>query len=364
MVDVYHRAASQVEPMDADGRRLYPPAPMRLSDFHFDLPGGLIAQRPSTTRGGSRLMSVPLDGPPVIGAFDRIVDAFRGDEVLVVNDTRVVPARIFGHKPSGGRVELLVIEPRSGTRIEAMVKGTRIRPGTRIQLPAGATATFIERNDDGTAVLDLEGVDDLWTWLDAAGQVPLPPYIERSPDASDVERYQTVFAKSPGAIAAPTAGLHFTPALLDALRAKGVSICSVTLHVGPGTFRPVRVDDPTDHKMHSERYIVPPQTVALVDSGRPVIAVGTTAVRALEAHAADPTADRTEIFIYPGYRFRRVDGLITNFHLPESTLLMLVSALSGRERVLDAYKAAVEAKMHFYSYGDAMLLRREGGRWT
>lgn len=342
---------------------------MLRSDFDFDLPDDLIAQRPAATRAGSRLMTVPADGPPSIGPFVDIVERFRGDEVLVVNDTRVVPARLFGHKPTGGAVEVLVVEPlsrpgESPLRIGAMVRGKRLKPGVTIELPAGATAELIARRGDGTVELRLTGVDDLWSWLDAAGRVPLPPYIQREPDAADRARYQTVFAREPGAVAAPTAGLHFTDGLLDALKARGVAVHTVTLHVGPGTFLPVRTDDVSDHTMHAERFAVPAETVAAVAGDRPVIAVGTTVVRALEAHARDPGADRTDLFILPGFEFRVVDGLLTNFHLPQSTLLMLVAALVGRDRILDAYRRAVEARMRFYSYGDAMLLRREDGRWT
>lgn len=336
---------------------------MLRSDFDFDLPDELIAQRPSERRGASRLMTVPLEGDPQIAPFDEtIVEQFRGDEVLVLNDTRVVPARVFGHKASGGAVEVLVIEPLGPGRVVAMARGKRLKPGVELVLP-GATATLEARRDDGTVELRLDGVDDLWRWLEDAGRVPLPPYIRRDADADDRARYQTVFARDPGAVAAPTAGLHFTPPLLDALRAKGVAIHPLTLHVGPGTFLPVRADDVSDHVMHAERYTVPPETAAAVRGERPVIAVGTTVVRALEAHARDPGADRTDLFILPGFDFRVVDGLLTNFHLPESTLLMLVSAFAGRDRVRRAYADAVAARMRFYSYGDAMLLRREGGRW-
>jgi S-adenosylmethionine:tRNA ribosyltransferase-isomerase len=341
---------------------------MLRSDFHFDLPDDLVAQRPSPQRGESRLMNVPLDGPPTISSFSAIIDRFSGDEVLVLNDTRVVPARIFGQKASGGAVEVLITEPLGpptapATRVAALVRGKRLKPGTALLLP-GAHAVIEARRDDGTVELTLHGIDDLWRWLEAAGRVPLPPYIRRDADADDRDRYQTVFAREPGAVAAPTAGLHFTPALLDALRARGVAVHTVTLHVGPGTFLPVRGDDVRDHAMHAERFTVPAETAAAVASGRPVVAVGTTVVRALEAHARDPAADRTDLFILPGFDFRVVDGLLTNFHLPESTLLMLVSAFAGRDRIRRAYLDAVAARLQFYSYGDAMLLRREGGRWT
>lgn len=341
---------------------------MRVDDFHFDLPPELIAQRPSAERGGSMLLRVPRAAPDGtwqsrIEPFAHIVEAFRGDEVLVVNDTRVVPARVFGQKTSGAAVELLIIEPVPGG-VLALTRGTRLRPGNRIELPGDAVATFVARREDGMAELRLDGVPHLWTWLDAVGQVPLPPYIERTPDTADLQRYQTVFANEPGAVAAPTAGLHFTEPVLDALRAKGVEIHPVTLHVGPGTFLPVRVENVAEHRMHVERFSVPEATQRAVTSGRPVVAVGTTAVRALEAHALDPQADRTDIFMYPGFKFRVVDGLITNFHLPESTLLMLVSAFAGRERVLAAYAEAVAARLRFFSYGDACLFVREDGRWT
>ena len=337
---------------------------MRREDFHYDLPPELVAQRPADARDGSRLLRVHPEGPPTIGPFAGILDAFRGGEVLVVNDTRVVPARVRGHKESGGAVEVFIVEPLPEGRVLALVRGKRLRGGAALTLPGGARAVLVERRADGTVELALEVVDALWPWLDAVGEVPLPPYIERAPEASDRGRYQTVFARAPGAVAAPTAGLHFTPVLLDALRARGVDVHTVTLHVGLGTFLPVRADDLDTHVMHSERFSVPPATRAALESGRPVVAVGTTVVRALESHARDPAADRTALFIRPGFDFRVIDGLITNFHLPESTLLMLVSALGGHDRVMGAYRAAVSARLRFFSYGDAMLLRREGARWT
>lgn len=337
---------------------------MRLSDYDYHLPPERIAQHPSATRGASRLLQMPVAGDPHIGPFSGIVDAFRGDEVLVVNDTRVVPARVRGRKSTGGAVEVFFIERLDDDRIVAMTRGKRVKPGTIIELPVGASAELIERRADGMAVLQLSGIDHFWTWLDEAGATPLPPYIDRAPTADDRERYQTVFADVPGAVAAPTAGLHFTPAILDALRAKGVAIHEITLHVGPGTFRPVSVDDVRDHAMHSEAFVVPDATAAAVTSGRPVVAVGTTVVRALEAWALDPQADRTDLFIHPGFEFRIVDGLLTNFHLPRSTLLMLVAALVGRDRLFAAYAAAIAAELNFYSYGDASLFRREDGRWT
>jgi S-adenosylmethionine:tRNA ribosyltransferase-isomerase len=337
---------------------------MRLSDYDFHLPPERIAQHPSAERGQSRLLRVPVEGPFQVGPFSDVLDAFRGDEVLVVNDTRVVPARVFGRKPTGGAVEVFFVEPLEDGRIVAMTRGKRLKPGSIIELPAGAEAELQERRDDGMAVLALSGVPDLWRWLDEAGAIPLPPYIDREATADDAERYQTVFADEPGAVAAPTAGLHFTPEILAALQAKGVELVKLTLHVGPGTFRPVTCDDVRDHPMHAERYVVPEATAKAVRSGRPVVAVGTTVVRALEAWARDPEADRTDLFIYPGFEFALIDGLITNFHLPRSTLLMLVAALAGRERMLAAYRHAIEARLNFYSYGDSSLFRRKSGRWT
>ncbi len=335
---------------------------MRRQDFHFELPESLIAQRPSEVRGESRLCHLHSDGSVEFGAFAQVIDQFKGDELLVLNDTKVVPARVYGHKASGGAVEMLFVEPLENGRILAMLRGGHLKPGSRLVFP-GAEAELCSRREDGTAELLLSRADDLWTWLDEVGEMPLPPYIEREADESDKERYQTVFARESGAVAAPTAGLHFTPELLDALRAKGVEIRTITLHVGPGTFRPVKVDNIDEHRMHSERYTVPEETRAALASGKPIVAVGTTVVRTLESYALDPAATRTDIFIKPGFEFRLVDGLITNFHLPESTLLMLVCAFSGQEKVLNAYNAAVREGLHFFSYGDAMLMHREGGRW-
>ena len=337
---------------------------MRLEDYDFTLPPRLIAQRPARERAGSRLMRVPFVGPPTVGPFSDVVDAFRGDEVLVLNDTRVIPARLHGTKVTGGAVEVFFVEPTGPASFKALVRGKRLRPGAELVLPGAEAATLTRRHGDRTVEVAVEGVDDLWRWLEAHGEVPLPPYIQRTPDEEDRARYQSVFARAPGAVAAPTASLHLTAAILDRLRAKGVVIETLTLHVGLGTFLPVKAARIEDHVMHFERYVVPPQTVAAVASGRPVVAVGTTVVRALEAHARDPHAHRTDLFILPGFDFLAVDGMLTNFHLPQSTLLMLVSAFAGRDRVRAAYGRAVAEEMRFYSYGDAMLLRREGGRWT
>ncbi|MGC6418868.1 MAG: tRNA preQ1(34) S-adenosylmethionine ribosyltransferase-isomerase QueA [Bradymonadia bacterium] len=336
---------------------------MQRQDFDFELPPDLIAQDPACARDGSLLLDVPTSGPFRIDHFPSIVEQFRGDEVLVVNDTKVVPARVLGHKTTGGRVEMFFVEALDDQTIHAMMRGKRLREGTEIELPEGVTALIEAHLGDGVFRLQLTNHGDLWAWLERAGQVPLPPYIQRTPHSADEERYQTVFARNRGAVAAPTAGLHFTDEILGALQERGVTIARVTLHVGLGTFMPMRVDHIKDHKMHSEAFEVPQETRTLLASGRPIVAVGTTVVRALESYALQPDGRRTELFIYPGFEFKLVDGLLTNFHLPQSTLLMMVSAFSGRARVLEAYGYAVEHKMRFFSYGDAMLLRRENGRW-
>jgi len=338
-----------------------------VSDYAFELPDELIAQRPSARRGESRLMQVAPSGELDFGPFSGLLEAFRGDELLVVNDARVVPARLFGHKDSGGQVEVFFLEPaESGEglqRIRAFTRG-RLKPGQRVKLPLGVSARLESRDEQGVALMSLEGLEELWSWLEEAGQMPLPPYIKRTPDDEDLDRYQTVYAQAPGAVAAPTAGLHFTPELLSALQAKGVELHSLSLLVGPGTFAPVKVERIEDHHMHTERYHIPERTRRALSAGRPVIAVGTTVVRALESYARDPSQESTDIFITPGYEFQIVDGLITNFHLPQSTLLMLVSAFAGYELTMASYRRAVQERMRFYSYGDASLYRRPSGRWA
>lgn len=342
-----------------------------VSDYHFELPEELIAQRPSARRGESRLMQVDPSGAISFGPFSELLEAFTGDELLIVNDARVVPARLLGYKETGGQVEVFFLEPEDvigagqggALTIRAFTKG-RLKVGQQVTLGADATATLLSRDELGVATLKLDGVEELWSWLEAAGQMPLPPYIKRSPDAEDLDRYQTVYAKAPGAVAAPTAGLHFTPELLEALRAKGVELLSLSLLVGPGTFAPVKVSRIEEHHMHTERYYIPDETKRALRSGRPVVAVGTTVVRALESYALRPDEDSTDIFITPGYELQIVDGLITNFHLPQSTLLMLVSAFAGYELTMESYRRAVGERMRFYSYGDASLYRRPGGRWA
>ena len=322
---------------------------MRRADFAYDLPPGLIAQVPLATRSASRMLC--LDGDTGAVEDAAVVDLpgrLRSGDLLVFNDTRVIPARVFGRKASGGRVELLV---------ERLLDG-------------GVPATVVGRRDD-LFELQLPAGTDAVAWLEAAGHVPLPPYIERADEPADRERYQTVYGRRPGAVAAPTAGLHFDDALLAALEARGVRRGFVTLHVGAGTFQPVRAEHVADHVMHAEWLEVPRATCDAVAATRArggrVVAVGTTTVRSLETAARDgtlqPFAGETRLFITPGYAFRVVDLMLTNFHLPESTLLMLVCAFAGTERVLAAYRHAVAARYRFFSYGDAMLVsraRREG----
>lgn len=339
---------------------------LKKSDFHFDLPPELIAQVPLPERSASRLLLVPADG----GAFaDKQVRdlplLLRAGDLLVFNDTRVIPARLFGNKASGGRVEFLIerLLPDNEARAQLGVsKPPQI--GSKIALDAGGEAEVLERDEAGFWRLRFHVGQALENWLQHAGRMPLPPYIQREPGADDAERYQTVFAREIGAVAAPTAGLHFDDALLTNLRERGVQFGHVTLHVGAGTFQPMRVDDLHQHKMHSEWINVGAELVQQIRRTRArggrVIAVGTTVLRALESALVDgelqPFAGDTSIFIFPGYTIRSVDALMTNFHLPESTLLMLVSAFAGKDRILAAYAHAVRERYRFFSYGDAMLL--------
>ncbi|MGJ4730739.1 tRNA preQ1(34) S-adenosylmethionine ribosyltransferase-isomerase QueA [Luteimonas sp. SDU101] len=338
---------------------------MKKSDFHYDLPPELIAQEPLPERSASRMLVVPPGEAPLLDATIRqLSDWLRPGDLLVFNDTRVIPARLFGQKETGGRVEILIERLLPGNRARAQLGVSKPpRPGARIALDAGGTAVVLDR-DGGFYQLQFEVEDALESWLLGAGRLPLPPYIRRAPGRDDAERYQTVFAREVGAVAAPTAGLHFDDALLADLRARGIEAGHVTLHVGAGTFQPVRADDLRQHAMHSEWINVGAGLVAQVrrtrEAGGRVVAVGTTVVRALESASVDgelhPHSGETNIFIFPGYRIRSVDALLTNFHLPESTLLMLVSAFAGRERILATYAHAVRERYRFFSYGDAMLL--------
>jgi S-adenosylmethionine:tRNA ribosyltransferase-isomerase len=341
---------------------------MKKSDFHFDLPPELVAQAPLAERSASRMLVVP---PAPAGLLDRQVRDLPGfvrpGDLLVFNDTRVIPARLHGHKESGGRVEILLERITGGHEVRAQVGASKSpKADSRIRLDDGTQVTVLGRDGEFYR-LRFDSDEPLHQILERAGHMPLPPYIQRDAVAADAQRYQTVFAREPGAVAAPTAGLHFDDALLEALRARGASFGHVTLHVGAGTFQPMRADDVRDHVMHSEWLNVGAQLCAQVAhtraQGGRVIAVGTTVVRSLETAMRDgalqPFAGETRIFIFPGYRIRSVDLLLTNFHLPESTLLMLVSAFAGRERILAAYRHAVAQRYRFFSYGDAMLLSPE-----
>ena len=341
---------------------------MKKSDFHFDLPPGLVAQAPLAERSASRMLVLP---PAPLGMSDRHVrdlpEFLRAGDLLVFNDTRVIPARLHGNKDSGGRVEILLERIGEDREVRAQVGASKSpRPETGIVLDDGTRLTVLGREGEFYR-LRFEGDEPIDRILSRAGRMPLPPYIQREAAPSDAERYQTVFAREPGAVAAPTAGLHFDDALLDALRSRGVEFGHVTLHVGAGTFQPMRAELVHDHVMHSEWLNVGAQLCAQVArtraAGGRVVAVGTTVVRSLETAMRDgelrPYAGETCIFIFPGYRIRSVDLLLTNFHLPESTLLMLVSAFAGRERILAAYRHAVDAGYRFFSYGDAMLLYPE-----
>ncbi|MDB4961757.1 MAG: S-adenosylmethionine:tRNA ribosyltransferase-isomerase [Myxococcales bacterium] len=344
-------------------------------DYTFDLPPELVAQEPTPERDASRLLHLHADGQLSDHRFAELVELLPADAVLVANDTRVIPARVLTHKDTGGGVEVLFLEPEPGVAAPEGSSAWRclsrarrpLRPGQTVRVDGtGVVLTVLEgRREDGSLVFAAPG--DGLAMLEEHGHIPLPHYIMREDGATDRERYQTMFARVPGAIAAPTAGLHMTPAIRDALVARGVTFATVTLHVGWGTFAPIREEDVRKHHMHRERYDIPEATAALVASGRPVVALGTTALRALEAAAlAARTEHRsvavgpgtTELFVYPGsgHTFRAVDHLVTNFHLPESTLLMLVCAFAGTERVLAAYRHAVAHGYRFFSYGDASLL--------
>jgi S-adenosylmethionine:tRNA ribosyltransferase-isomerase len=347
-----------------------PEPTLRLSDFDYALPPELIAQHPPAARTASRMLRVrPGEGAPRLddlGIAD-LPTLLQPGDLLVLNDTRVVRARLFGHKASGGRIELLVERIDGEHEAVAMVRASKPpQVGGRLVLDGGASATV--RSRDG-AFYGLVFDEPVLGLLERAGSLPLPPYIGHAPDAEDEDRYQTVYAKHPGAVAAPTAGLHFDDALFAALEARGVARAFVTLHVGAGTFLPVRDDDPARHVMHAERYHVPEATVAAIDAARArgarVVAVGTTSMRTLES-AAGPGGphgatvaigwSETALFIRPGFAFRVVDALLTNFHLPKSTLMMLVSAFAGTDAIRAAYAHAVARRYRFFSYGDAMLL--------
>ena len=340
---------------------------MKTSDFYYDLPEELIAQDPLTDRSGSRLMLLDKEtGDIRHKIFKDIIDELNPEDCLVINDTKVIPARLHGVKEdTGAHIEVLLLKRKSDSVWETLVKpGKMARPGARISFGDGLlVGEVMEVVDEGNRLIRFEYDGIFEEILDKLGEMPLPPYIRHK--LQDKNRYQTVYAKHEGSAAAPTAGLHFTEELLEAIQKKGVRIARVTLHVGLGTFRPVKVEDVTDHHMHSEFYMISQEAADIINDtqrrGGRVISVGTTSTRTLESVADEEgfvheTSGWTEIFIYPGYRFKCIDALITNFHLPESTLLMLVSALAGKEHILNAYETAVKERYRFFSFGDAMFI--------
>jgi S-adenosylmethionine:tRNA ribosyltransferase-isomerase len=340
---------------------------MQRTDFHFDLPQELIAQRPATTRSASRMLLLDgADGAYRDLEFRNFPSLLHAADLLVFNDTRVIPARVFGVKESGGRVEILLERALSATTALVHLRASKgLKAGAVVKLPGGRTARMLERQRD---LFHLEFSCEVAAFFEAHGEMPLPPYIARTADGDDRERYQTVYARALGAVAAPTAGLHFDADIFAALQARRIRHAFVTLHVGAGTFQPVRVDDIDGHEMHEEYLEVPEATCDAIKAARAaggrVVAVGTTVVRSLETaargHELAPYRGSTRIFIKPGHRFRAVDAMVTNFHLPESTLLMLCSAFVGRESLLAAYAHAVRARYRFFSYGDAMFLTPAG----
>ena len=338
---------------------------MKTSDFSYDLPNELIASEPLKERSASRLMTLNKSGGIGHHHFYDLPDLLQAGDLLVFNNSKVIPARLYGHKDTGGKVEILIERVLSEHIALAHVKASKSpKPGTIISLDKDHKITVSGR-DDSLFELTLDSSSPQWyQLLEDIGHIPLPPYMEREDRDDDKERYQTVYAKHEGSVAAPTAGLHFDEQLFQKLKEKGIQTAYVTLHVGAGTFQPVRVDNTQDHKMHSERFEITKETCDLIrktkEAGGRIIAVGTTSVRVLESAGKngtiEPSSGETDIFITPGYNYSIINGLITNFHLPESTLLMLVSALSGKENILNAYKEAIENKYRFFSYGDAMLL--------
>lgn len=353
---------------------------MLVGDFDFDLPSDLIAQEPTDDRSAARLLLVARNADCVTHrTMADLPDALRAGDLLVVNDSRVFPARLLGRRePSGGAVECLLISRVGGSDADSgeecwealMHPGQKLKPGSRVGFGASLSlrAEILERRFHGRRVIRLwtDDASSVARAIDAIGHVPLPPYIRRPDGLADRERYQTMFARQRGSVAAPTAGLHFSPPLLETIRSRGVEVAAITLHVGYGTFQPVRVERVEDHRLEPERYSIPAETAAVVnralDEGRRVVAVGTTTTRTLEtvgrAHGGRIVAGSgtTDLFIYPPFAFSVVSGLLTNFHLPRSSLLMLVSAFAGRERLLAAYRTAIAERYRFYSYGDGMLI--------
>ncbi len=339
---------------------------MKKSDFYFDLPEELIAQTPLERRDASRLLLLDRETGEIMHKhFYDLPDYLNPGDCLVLNDSRVLPARLMGNRLTGGAVEVVLLRDLGGGKWECLTRpGRKTRPGTELTFGGGLlTATVTDALEDGNKVLQFHYDGIFLEILDQLGKMPLPPYIKA--ELQDRERYQTVYSREIGSAAAPTAGLHFTEELLDRIRAKGIKVCFVTLHVGLGTFRPVKEEDILDHVMHSEYCVIPEETANIINetkaAGGRVIAVGTTSCRTLESFT-EPNGTVlakggwTDIFIYPGYSFKCIDALVTNFHLPESTLIMLVSALAGREHILNAYATAVKERYRFFSFGDAMFI--------
>lgn len=346
-------------------RGCLPSVSMKKSDFYYDLPANLIAQKPLPQRSASRLLHLQKGtGQLKDGQFTDFLDLVNPEDLLVFNNTKVIPARLFGQKASGGKVEILIERLEGTHQALAHVRASKSpKPGGTIILNNTVRCQVLEREHDLFRLV-FSGATPLLDILAQIGHIPLPPYIDRADDVDDLERYQTLFAQHAGAVAAPTAGLHFDQAMLDALDKKGIAKATVTLHVGSGTFQPVRVEDLSQHLMHKEYYQVTQQTVEAVQQtkarGGRVIAIGTTAVRALESAATSGQLQTgmgdTDLFITPGYTFKVVDAMLTNFHLPESTLLMLISAFAGYQQVRDAYQHAIAEQYRFFSYGDAMFI--------
>jgi S-adenosylmethionine:tRNA ribosyltransferase-isomerase len=331
---------------------------MLVSEFDYDLPGELIAQEPARERTASRLLRLQAGSGKIEDLAFTDLPAFVGKgDALVLNDTRVIRARLAARKRTGGRLEVFVERTVSAREALALIRASHPpSAGSEMLLGDGVIATVLGREED---LYRVRFSQDIAAVLERLGAVPLPPYIRHEPSAQDAERYQTVYASSPGAVAAPTAGLHFDPDLLAKLETRGARLVRLTLHVGAGTFQPVRTEEVEAHKMHKERYAIPPEAAAVLSQKR-ILAVGTTSLRALETHAlTGQLSGETDLFVYPGFQFMAVDRLLTNFHLPKSTLLMLACAFGGKEQVLRAYRHAIEKRYRFFSYGDAMLIERE-----
>ena len=335
---------------------------LKLSDFDYKLPKELIAKYPVEPRDACRLMVLDRKTQKIEHRIFRdIIDYLQEGDLLVLNDTKVIPARLQGKKETGAKIEVFLLRPITENRWEVLIKNIkRLKPGQKVIFGGDFSAKLVEKFEEGKALVEFEG-KDINALIKKYGHIPLPPYIEREDEEKDKDYYQTVFARKEGAVASPTAGLHFTKELLKKLEKKGVKKAFVTLHVGLGTFRPIQTEDITKHKMHEEYYHIPEETLKLLqetkEKGKSVIAVGTTVVRTLETYAQTGKKEGfSDIFIYPPYKFKIVDKLITNFHLPKSTLLLLVSAFAGKEFILRAYKEAIKERYRFFSYGDAMFI--------